>query len=1622
MLSVTHNMSAMNSQRQLNVNSKTRAKATEKLASGYKINRAADDAAGLSISEKMRQLIRGLEQGTENAQDGVSWTQIGDGALVEAHSILQRMNELSVQALNGTNSREDREAIQAEFDQLQTELDRISATTEFNELGIFEEHLSTYYQCEGAIQWEMDQPHSIYVPKNELTIKYRQHDAATPEEITITIPEGRYTTQELADEIDTALEDAGGLADGIMFELTDDGYCNVNYEGGKVIDSVSGALSYLLYDMYEGGEFGALIGTTDFSGGYPLKITEENNNISFVIQNLDGTEIPKNIELAPGRYTREQLIDIFNNTYLTDTSVKASAYGNGIKLGSDDAIVTKFKGDMFKLDFGNNVHTSVFYDNVAYGNVSKEPGVFTGGAVLNSNSKDVEYNKFHITDSNNQLLIKTDKVKDPVSITIPKDRDYTISEMENMLNSLFDDAGLGVNVDSYSQYISGQYFYGLKITTDSKGLGSNIEIDPNSSAYQTLFTQSNYTIYGYAADVSNETSSDRCASFTGSKALHNLSTDSLEITDAAPNANHIFVLNIDNGKEKLDVEIPTGIYDSADKLLAEINAQISGKGITAKLSGNVIQFVTDINAKIGSVKAEAKSGNGGFDAVIQGYNVTYSTDKKQGSGSLVLGDINKLDPNKNLTVTVGGNQVNVDPGLLGNMTVGTTVTLKEPVTTETPITFSAISARGETNNRNYDVTSQSGRTNIPNYAGKTVTGSHFTPEGAVAPTENNPAKYVLSDIKIPSSVTVRDTTNSFKVTVNNVPKTVYLTANKTYSQSELVKELQKQLDAAYGTDLGSVAVSISNNNLVLTARLGATGEGGNTSIYLDPNDSSLLNELATTRTAAKLTTNLALANSFTLDNNSNTFTFSMKENNVSHTYTLNLPSKDYTPTSFVQALNSELSAKGIGATATLSKDNKLELTSKAVGDGNSISYGTSGGAGGTSSEKIFGPMMTYKPAKKVVNTATQDKISIAENDTFRITVDGNPVDITFDAADAKEYTRQGFVDMLNQKLAGQGVRAYVDGRYIGYETTSTGNQATFAMNYNNGGTSMKKIYGINSHTTPGLYADVTADGMLKLTTGSGTSLAVSSDAGGGFVEQKVITTALNNTSQTGYYSTKQGTINGQNLSLPINIDEYADDLSFTYTDSSTGTTISKTISIKVPQQSYASYAELENVLEGLLDAETTKNGMGNLSVTVDSSGVVIKTPGTGLTNTLKNPYGDFYDKILCSSNEKSDARNVSNKTGTQRADSAFIVGRKDIVTNPIRIRSNVSDELSLDFTDGSGVPKTLNMKLDAGEYDSEGIQNEIQKKLNEALTNAGLPKDMIQVGVGNIYTGVVGANDGRALNFKLNPDVAVPNEGTCIIDAIGGNAAFEVFYSTDGELIPAYVTGTKEISEGVTIEDGKNTITFAVDAGTPNEVIVDITLEPKEYTKDEIMETLNQKLQDAGAPVLAEEDDGHIKISYVSLGKHSIAVEGPAKTALFFQENGEEGPAIGINIQLSSDVGDCIEIPRTEVSTCLLGINTVCVTEEKYASKALERVGAAIDLISALRSTFGSVQNRLEHAIANNENKHENTTAAESRIRDTDMSESMVELAKHNILQQAGEAVLAQANASQNNIVNLLQS
>ena len=148
---VQHNMQAANTNRQLGITSGAQAKSTEKLSSGYKINRAADDAAGLSISEKMRSQVRGLDRASTNASDGISVVQTAEGALNEVHSILQRMNELATQAANDTNTSVDRSAIKQEIDQLASEITRVSSTTQFNTMNLLDGNFTNKNLQVGAL-------------------------------------------------------------------------------------------------------------------------------------------------------------------------------------------------------------------------------------------------------------------------------------------------------------------------------------------------------------------------------------------------------------------------------------------------------------------------------------------------------------------------------------------------------------------------------------------------------------------------------------------------------------------------------------------------------------------------------------------------------------------------------------------------------------------------------------------------------------------------------------------------------------------------------------------------------------------------------------------------------------------------------------------------------------------------------------------------------------------------------------------------------------------------------------------------------------------------------------------------------------------------------------------------------------------------------------------------------------------------------------------------------------------------------------------------------------------------------------------------------------------------------
>lgn len=1621
MLIVSHNLASMNTQRQLGINTKNKAKTAEKLSSGFDINRAADNAAGLAISEKMRRLIRGLEQGTRNAEDGISWTQIGDGALNETHAILQRMNEISIQALNETNSESDRMALQQEFDNLQTELDRVSATTKFNELKIFKEHDATYYQCYGDIKWEPEQMHVISDGNNDLTIKFRKDKDAPVETISITVPEGEYRTQELADEIDSALEEAGAYHDGILFEYTQDGFCNVNYEGGVIVDSVGGALSYLMYDMYEGGEYGALIGTTSFEGGWPLYIGPENNTLTFTIEDFDGHVTEKTIVIQPaGDYYREDLIDVINNE-LQDTSVRATEFGSGIKISSEDAIVTKFKGNMFKIDTGNNVYTSVFYDNVAYGNVTMTSGYFQGGHVLTSDPRDAEHQKFNIDDTNNILKIKANGADDYVELVLDQPKSYTADEMVSKLNQLFVSKGMDLTATrTVAAGPNGIAFYGIRIDSGIKGLDSKIEMDTTSGAYKTIFTDRNYNSYGTQATVTNEDTTNRTAYFKGSKALNDLPVIPLAVVAGQ---NDSFKLNIGDGSE-YTITIPAGTYNSISQVVSAVNGQLSGSNalsgydgkVEAVAEGDRLVIRGTGTAPLTNIKISAVTGNSGFDAIFQGYTTNYKEQIVSGNGSITLnGKFDGTIPagDNTLTIKVGNESYDIMLPTGNNITQSqVTDAINGGIPGHTDIVdnkFSNTSGKGQTTPYSYTPRTTTGQTTSPNWSG-TAKGVTTFLQGTTAPDVNTPATLTV-DIPAQFPKTIDNTTDTMYITINGVTAVMKMT-HKTYSSlTEVQQEMQSKINDAFGTGMNSAIVSTKNGKLVLTARMGAGDRGSDTSISCKVADSSFLKEIGTTRTAARWESMYALSSDpIVIDGTTDEFSFNYKHNNGSvETVTLKLSHGTYDKNSLVSEINKQLGNQHNDAKASVGTDGKLVLTSGELGSNVSISYGTT--TGGSSSNVIFGPLEKKTPANVLVNKKTEDTINIdSTNNQFTITVNGVKKTVTLDNG---SYNRNSFVSMLNPKLNTIGVEAYVSGDKIGYKTLASGKEQSLLISYDDSPDSMKAIYGQTITVYPPVTASFTPEGYLKLDTDPASKLTVSSNSGAGLQvsleEKKPISTE----SGTGYTSTKHAAIDGVNLKTDgtdalgnptIKIDEWNNNLEFTFVDN--GTSVDK--SVTIADGTYT-YDTLRDALVAQLDPTGNK-----LNITVNANGVRIETVGVGVNNRLLNPSGDFYDKVMCQCTEMTQKQGVTNKLGTQNVTKAFTVGREDIASG-VTIREGISDTLTIDF-EHDGVVDTIEMKLTPGEYTGPGIRTEIQRRLNEQLVQLGFEENLIEVGLGNINTGVVGANDDKALNFSLSKTVKAPTEGQYIIDGVGGNAAFELFYKTDGEMIPAFVRGSKNIGGGLQIKDNENELHFKVDDDE-----YDITIEPGFYTSEMMINKLNQKFEDVGAPLVATLDDGRVKVSHQKIGNHRIhEISGSARDDIFFREYGEEKPNEGVNIQLSAESDDNVEIPRTNMTTTLLGINSICISRVKYATKAVDRISEAISKVSDLRSVLGTSQNKLEHAINSNKNKAENTTAAESRIRDTDMAKMMMEQAKQSIIQQAGEAMLAHANTSNDGILALL--
>ncbi len=1797
MLSVQHNMMAMNAGRQFNITTKAKEKKMEKLSSGYRVNRSADDAAGLSISEKMRRQIRGLKVGTENAQMGISWVQIGEGALNEAHDILHRMNELSIKAQNGTNTLTDRAYMEAEFEQLQSELDRISTTTTFNELNIFEEHEPVYDQISGNILWDYEEYHDVTAGKNQLTIAYRNRAESEAQVMTITVPPGRYTTHELIDEID----DAFGVDSPIHMEFTEKGFCRLNLEDGEVMDAVTGGLTYLMWDNYDGGGYGTLIGTTEFmSPTDTLEIVDGQNNRMWVeVESFDpdvGTKGDWINLLKSGETSRNltkaeimQRIDeaIAASSELKDTGLKTGDHGLSIQLFSPDGIVTGFKGNMFKIENSDPIYSSAFYDNIQHGYVWQDPASVVGEAVLTTDVRDEEHNRFYINSSNNTLVLNpnptTNSVKTPITITIPTKaanasdptkEGYTAQEMVAELNKIFDSTtGLKGEVKAYlvrsnskvrDPYPDGKnpggktatkesvgddnlIFEGIEIRTVKEGPDAIVNIDKDAStAYDTLFTIKKYNKYGTEADkwdatVANEKVKDYNGyslgqssipaggiKFTSANNRFNITlrstSDRNKQFDNYPYATsydfeQTFTVNVGTGTKNLDAIITAINNDLANKEMV-VGKDKDGNDIKVKLNtrikaekdGNYIKIVDNEDLTLDNANDKYPNWYTQIDVSSYGANAGYRI--------LFQRKENYVDPktytyNKAVTLTVPTS------GMKGNLSFSvngqkhtiygsngkSAAGVKALVDADTPNTFSTVKSVSETKPQNFTVEG-SGTTTHTYWAGGSAQGQSKKYQGRTGFEMNTPAELEIGPTLSTNPVVVDNSSNKITLGLNGTNYT-FTIANSAgsafdknndgrYSQAELEEALQDAIDRGAGEGFGGAVVEIKSNRIVITSRLGTNDDGSKTSItsYAQgQRTNTFFDSLVRSETGASCTTTMNVKSGISMtDGLDDTFEFSYTgKDGISHNVSLDLMKGGETsPTNIdtlVSRITTRLTEEGLGSKVKVEKNgSKLKLSTKETGANTHIEY-TTGPVGSTKANAtaIFGDIdtgvKTTPQAKITLNCNLKASATFSGEKTFKVKIDG---------VEREVKIRGGWTSMEqlknklnngpngNDGLKSMGVTASISNNRLVLTRDATTGTSSLEMSYNSGGTVMQDMFGTSKKSSIDGVTITASGSKLTITAGANDVIIIDSDESGGTLKGKDAVRYWDHVRKQGFHSAKFSTVTSVDLkdyvkAGGIELNKWNNELEFKFTENGTATPPTwKTVSFRLTESGAGNKTSIANIVSELQTKIDNALGTGKIEVLFDTNtnklslksakpgaqfqfdGLESKASGGVASADATNKIGGgFYHHVMCKSEEQTiPVDDPTDINGDQFPGDIFAQGRHDVVIDRASLHPNISDTLILDLNyvadeDHNGklsdaekkaekkITLTLHPATKAENWlssSSDEVLKTLREQIKEAIKdwntteeakNMGiqLHEDLIEVDIGRHDTGIWGNKDKVAISFTMtkNPDIATPVEGYFYIDGIRGNAAYETFYYTEGELIPAFIEGTKDIRDGVVLGEDDNELAFLVDDELKT---IDLSKLEKgrKYSAEEIVQTIADEFKAQDLPLAVSlSQKGNLRISYKTMGMHRIEqVSGSARDILFFEEHADRRLPNERAIRVSSQEGDRIEVYSPRFSTAMLGINSICISTVKNAEKATNRLKEAISKVSEMRSTFGSIQNRIEHTINNNRNKEENTQAAESRIRDTDIAKEMVDFSNLNIIQQAGQAVLAQANQGRDGLLALL--
>lgn len=1637
---IQHNMAAINMMTQLGVTNDRLKKAAERLSSGYKINRAADNAATLAISEKKRAQIRGLQRAAKNAQDGISFVQTGDGAMSQIGAMLHRMRELTVQALNdGVYEKGDQAALQMEFDQLQSEIDRVNDQTEFNKKAVFEHYATANYSAlEGNRVWSQDQIHRIDSSNSSLTVKYvtvADDGTETEKETTLTIPEGTYTTQELMDEMDDVVTALGDAADGLYLEYSDEHMCNMVLQDGKEVKDVSGGLSYLFFDSFGGNKSGALIGTTVFFPGDPLVVkTGENDDLHFRIEYYDGTMKEIDMKVAQDSYTRNDMIKYLNEyrfsdgKTLVDYGMKASEYGEAsIQIGGDNGLITGLKGNMFAID--DKHFDSVFYDNTKYGSAKEIPAVFTGGNVLNS--ADINFTKFNIAAGvNDTLRIRVDG--GTYQDIVLDAGNYSISQMVTHLQGKLGNLGIKVSQHSINGVTSlngnrNLSFSGLTLTTDSVGKESSIEFDvPGSSAYDTLFVDRRYTDYGKSSRVTagQWRTYNGAPTLTGGREFDSTTDFPLTI-DSSNNSFYLEVAEVGKEAKKELITLSEKDYADLNAIKEEINTQIGKTEYKDKIRAEVVsgnklllttkpgnETVTKIDVSGGITDGHEVLFVGEKITYPGGYNINLKPIQTDASGK-----INFTPSNNKLTVNVGGEIRTVEIPVTGAYAAYT------PEELEKLLNESALKGKPTTSNNSYSSYTTSGSTVSVSQThnaeekpytntGKAGTGGKV--DGSTQVKDGESGWHKLGGT-LGTYTKVDSSNNNFKISINGKEYSITLDNSDSngYTQSALVGELQKKLDKET-SEANRVKVSVEGGHLKFTTV--AVGEGK--TVTTDGCSSTFLTSINTNRTKGYTTTSSFGGNTFPFTLTSSTNKFTINIDGTPTTVELDT-TKTYNSVSDIQSeLNTKLSPKGVNVTRDNYGGLKFERTTPGSGSVR-LDINNSGSAG---------TIMFHSPASATMDSTsvTIPKAADASNPgkaTFTVRVGGNTYTAVLENKDTKEQkltaadlekALEGAVWEGGRTPAELGFSLSKSGSYLKFTTTARGSGQSI---------SASATSGPFHSSTPTVKAAVTKnpDGTVSI------NLTSSSYFTPKPYNKPAVLQPQGNPPQRSEptHTTRSYTIAKCKLTtqrpfpMPGSITIGPDNkqLRFTYQYHNGAT---KLVDISLDEGQYSRETlreELERKINAILEEDPAHAGEG-LNVAVGDQ-ITFESKQDGRYNIPTSSLsGGFYERVMMGTALRTDDEKTAYSKGDLVVDDVYIVGRKDVRNQYSTIQKGENDELNVDLTiNGKVTP--LNMVLDPGTYDSDALVKQVQEKLSEQLEAKGLPRDLVLAGIGVYDSGAAGSNDKNALFFYLNKKAEL-DPGTYAIDGLSGKALFSIFYKTDGDPIPAYVAGTKDITGGVEIKDGENKFSILVD-GKQYEYEIP---EGKYDTAEDLVDAVNTAIADKkdDSNLKASLSGNSLKIGYNKLGVHTIAdIQGPAKVALFYQVSGRFDQDVDGWLQIGANARQGIDLQRYSVSTLSMGINSLTISGHKYANKALERIDAALDYLSSVRSKYGAMENRLEYAMRVDDIAAENTQYSESIDRDADMAAEMVEYSKSQILQQAGMSILSQVTQNTQSVLSLLQ-